>query len=294
MKTYIYIISTLAIVAFFTNCNNSVLNTRKEKPDFEIIRINFLPIVAISTGGINPNGIDSQIIRKYKIKQLITYRIKTKILLLSIKEEWIKDETCTFDTNGIMVNFKRFDDYGISNIIAGFNERKSSEEYWLANEHHIKRDSFYFLEKYKVENKIGRVYYDSIFEYFDNKPEYETHKYRNDTVDININGNTQKTKIFKRDISNRICQVEIIDKQGISERITYDYKDNKIARVIKQDLGDRTNSIFIDIYEYNENGLQVNYKCIAIDNSNKALQDYISGKNPGRVINEIKCEWILN
>lgn len=296
MKKAFFLFSILSIII---SCSDHQLSDKTDKPSFEINKLSFDVNQPLTISGINRYKLDTFVIKKNHIKQFICYEEHQEVrLFLSTKTEWKMIESCTFDTTGNWVQYKMYDQYGISDYTL-INELKNKSDttdkikkYWIKNEYFIKSDSFFYYARFNVKDGVGYLVYDSTNSTFKNFSENSANIYHGDTVISKSKNQVIGKTIFSRNKNGQIIQIQNIDNRGLYEITTYEYINGFVSKSIRQNLVDMTTSIYIDIIEYNEMLLPINFKCYSLDNSKTALEEYNSGSKKAEKISEIKVDWI--
>ena len=300
MKKAVFLFSTLIIMI---SCSNHQISDRSDKPSFEIKKNIFEVTQPINISGIGRYNLDTIVIKKNHIKQYICYEEHSEIRFFApSKIEWKMIETCTFDTTGNWVQYKLYDDYGIQRYSDNNEQSKPSDKtikdanysksYWVKNEHFVKSDSMFYYARYNVKDGKGYLVYDSMNSTLKNLSQNYASIYHGDTVIHKENNKVTRKTIYLRNKSGQIEQKQEIDNRGLYETTTYEYINGFVSKSIKQDMVDMAATIFIDVIEYNDKSLPVNYKCYALENSKTAIEEYKSGHKKARKISEIKVEWI--
>lgn len=300
MKKAFLIFSTLTIMI---SCSNHQISDRTDKPSFEIKKIIFDVTQPIDITGISRHKLDTSVIKKNHIKQFICYEEHTEIRFFSPSQiEWKMKESCTFDTTGNWVQYKMYDEYELLQYTDNnepinppntkIKDENNLKSYWIKNEHFVKMDSSFYYARYKVTNGKGYLVYDSMNLTLKNSSQNSASIYHGDTVIHKENNKVIRKTIYLRNKSGQIEQMQEIDNRGLYETTTYEYINGFVSKSIKQDMVDMAATIFIDVIEYNDKSLPVNYKCYALGNSKTAIEEYKSGHKKARKISEIKVEWI--
>lgn len=292
------IIITSFILLFLAACGNEQSTSNKKTPGFKINKSQYDIAQPLTITGINEFDLDSSIIRENRIKQYICYIEYNDISFLSRpKDEWRKYSSCTFDTAGNWADFKRFDYAASVELVSTTrsntkrNDRYSSG-YWKGQEYFYKGDSIFIYQKYKVVNDSGFLKYDSLVTFFKDESNTYVNIYENDTVIYKSEKVEPYRKVFYRNSKGQVVKTHKVDKRGIYEVAYFEYANDYLVKVIRQNLVDMTESIYIDVIEYNDLMLPVNFKCYALDNSINAISEYNLGKRKANKIIELKVEWL--
>jgi len=296
MKKTFFLFSVLIIMI---SCSNHQASDKTDKPSFEIKKSEYDVNQPIDISGINRYKLDPLVLKKNHIKQFICYQEHTEVrIFLPTKIEWKMEESCTFDTTGNWLQYKSYDEYGISDytynneLIKPSDSTKKAERYWIKNEYFEKSDSMYYYARYDVKDGIGHIVYDSMNSTFKNFSQNSARIYHGDTIIHKTKNQITNKTIYSRNKNGQIEKIQEIDNRGLYEITTYEYINGFVSKSIIQNLIDMTASIFIDVIEYNEMSLPVNFKCFSLDNSKTAVEDYKAGTKKAVKISEIKVDWI--
>lgn len=286
------------ILLFLVACENNQSASNKKLPDFNVNKNRYVVVQPLTITGINEFYLDPNIIKKNDIKQYICYIEYNDISFLSeAKYEWRKYSSCTFDTTGNWADSKLFDYSTSAEVVTtaqsnSANVNSNSGGYWKGDEYFYKGDSMFNYQKYQVINDTGYIQYDSIVMLFKEENSTYVSVFNNDTVIHKSTKSEPYKEVFYRNATGQIIKGQKIDKRGTYEVMTCEYLNNCLVKVIKQNIVDMTESIYIDVIEYNDLKLPVNFKCYALENSSNAISEYNSGLRKANKIIELKVEWL--